>query len=120
MVGWITFLERDMKTARHSDKVVWWQMGRTAQRRGYDVATMASEIACAGPRQLFLDGAEGKPRPRVRPVRTFEVRATCTERNMDNQLWIGKSRSAAEAALTRMQAECGYAWTNWRIIETTP
>jgi hypothetical protein len=43
-------------------------MGRTAKAKGLDVETMASQIKYEELRKLFLSGANGEPRPRVRPV----------------------------------------------------
>lgn len=59
-----------MKTARQSDKVTWWAMGRTAVTRyGKDKALkMADDITNAGCKVLFLSGVNGEPRPRVRPA----------------------------------------------------
>ncbi len=61
-----------MKTARTSDRVIWWRMGVTSRtKHGRDRALeMAEQIISAGTRQLYLDGVEGRPRPRVRPITT--------------------------------------------------
>ena len=58
-----------MKTARTSDMVIWWRMGATCRaRQGEEKAReMAGQIITEGNRRLFLDGVEGKPKPRVRP-----------------------------------------------------
>jgi len=59
-----------MKTARRSDKVMWWAMGRaSAAKHGADKATaMAEAIISAGVKALYLAGVRGEPRPRVRPT----------------------------------------------------
>jgi hypothetical protein len=54
-----------MKSARRSDAVSWWQMGKTSKKRDMDVAKIASDIRDPVLRQLFLDGAAGKPRPQI-------------------------------------------------------
>lgn len=58
-----------MKTARQTDSVTWWQMGRNAVARyGYSHAIeMAQDIHSEGAYKLFLSGANGEPRPAVRP-----------------------------------------------------
>jgi hypothetical protein len=55
-----------MKTARQSDAVTWWAMGRTARARyGYEHAReMSQDIITEGNRRLFMAGANGDPRPR--------------------------------------------------------
>ncbi len=61
-----------MKQARQSDKVTWWRMGcAAAHRYGHEKALqMANDIIVAESQRLFLDGVEGRPRPRVRPITT--------------------------------------------------
>ena len=56
-----------MRSARQSDLVSWWKMGRNAKLRGHDIAKWASQIKNERVRELFLAGASGEPRPRVRP-----------------------------------------------------
>ena len=57
--------------SRGSDKVRWWSMGRAAVARlGRDRAIeMAAGIKYDGIRALFMSGVNGKPRPRVRPIK---------------------------------------------------
>lgn len=57
-----------MKTARQSDKVTWWAIGRSAvAKHGYEHAMeMAEDIITEGNRKLFKSGANGEPRPRLK------------------------------------------------------
>jgi hypothetical protein len=57
-----------VNAARQSDAAAWWQMGRTAKARNMDIAKMAADIISEAARKLFLDGAEGRERPRRRPA----------------------------------------------------
>lgn len=52
-----------MKTARQSDAVTWWKMGKAAKAKGYDVAKWAADIKYVAARRLFLAGANGEPKP---------------------------------------------------------
>lgn len=52
-----------MKTARQSDAVTWWKMGKAAKAKGYDVEKWADDIKYVAARRLFLAGARGEPKP---------------------------------------------------------
>lgn len=58
-----------MNASRTSNKVLWWSMGRVAMKRhGLDRALeMAAQMRESGEKKLFISGAKGEPRPRVRP-----------------------------------------------------
>lgn len=57
-----------MKTARQSDNITWWRMGRNAAARfGVDKALqMSDDIRATGAKLLFRSGALGGPKPRAR------------------------------------------------------
>jgi hypothetical protein len=74
-----------VKTARQSDRVTWWRMGRAATH-GYGLAkalAMAEDVTVRESRQLFLDGVHGRPRPRVRPLPAI----TYTARQVERGFW---------------------------------
>lgn len=52
-----------MNTARQSDAVTWWRMGRAAKAQGYDIQKWAGDIRSPVARKLFLAGANGEPKP---------------------------------------------------------
>jgi len=55
-----------------SDKVAWWNMGKVAAaRHGVDEARELAKTfksTATGPREWFLAGVNGEPKPRVRPL----------------------------------------------------